>query len=79
MLEAEAPVTRAGVDYPSKYAMWGLAAEVQSWGYAMPSAAALLDALFGSGAPQIEWSPFPAYAVHKGSHHAPRGPGVCMR
>ena len=45
---------RDGETYPSKYAMWGLADEVQSWGYRMPNADALFAALFAHE--PIEWN-----------------------
>ena len=52
--EADAPCEKRGTEYPSKYAMWGLAEEVTSWGYALPSGDVLCDALFASE--PIEWN-----------------------
>ena len=36
--------------------MCGLASEVKSWGYVMPAASAVSDALFSSSLPPIEWN-----------------------
>ena len=49
---ADAAASAAGA--PSPYAKWGLDAEVESWGYAMPSAEELYGALFA--AEPLEWN-----------------------
>ena len=51
--EAEAPYKKHGEEFPSKYVMWGLAREVEGWGYHMPSADVLHTALFD--VEPIEW------------------------
>ena len=48
------PCERNGVQYPSKWAMWGLDKEVESWGFHMPSAEDIIAALFA--AEPIEWN-----------------------
>ena len=53
---ADEPCDKNGTNYDSKYAMWKLAGEVQSWGYAMPSAQQLIDALFADEQQLIEWN-----------------------
>ena len=55
---ADAPCEKAGVQYASKYAMWGLEEEVQSWGYAMPSAIELYAPLVLD---PIEWARIGAF------------------
>lgn len=55
LADAEAPCRdRGGAQFPSKYAMWGLADEVKSWGYAMPPASELHAALYQTE--PIEWT-----------------------
>ena len=56
---ADEPFTRDGVEYTSKYDMWGLALEVKSWGYIMPTAAQLVAKLFDQES--IEWNRIGAF------------------
>ena len=54
--------TRMGdTKHASKYAMWGLDKEVESWGYAMPNAAALYAALFDDAVTVVEWNRLGAF------------------
>jgi hypothetical protein len=57
--EDDEPCEKHGTQYPNKYAMWGLAAEVQSWGYALPTGQQLFDALFADM--PIEWNRIGAF------------------
>jgi len=54
LLRADSPTLRDGTQYASCYEMWGLDAEVASWGYHMPSAKVLMAALFARE--PIEWN-----------------------
>jgi hypothetical protein len=56
---ADAPCEKNGTRYESKYAMWGLAAEVRSWGYEMPTAVQLYEAILQD--PAIEWARIGAF------------------
>jgi len=57
--EDDEPCEKHGTQYPNKYTMWGLAAEVQSWGYALPTGQQLFDALFAHM--PIEWNRIGAF------------------
>lgn len=58
--EAYMPCENEGTKHDSKFAMWGLSDEVESWGYAMPTADALYAALFET--PNlIEWNRIGAF------------------
>jgi hypothetical protein len=59
LLEGDSPCYEHGVQYPNKYAMWGLAAEVKSWGYALPTGEQLFGTLFANEA--IEWNRIGAF------------------
>jgi hypothetical protein len=59
LLHADEPCEKHGTLYPNKYAIWGLAAEVQSWGYALPTGQQLFDALFADM--PIEWNRIGAF------------------
>lgn len=48
LLEADAPCEKSGTQHPNKYAMWGIASEVESWGYHLPTGGELFDALFAT-------------------------------
>ena len=51
---ANAPCEKSGVHYTTMYEMWGLAEEVGTWGYQMPTEAELAAALFAKE--PIEWN-----------------------
>jgi hypothetical protein len=57
--ENNEPCAKYDTLYPNKYAMWGLAAEVQSWGYALPTGQQLFDALFANEV--VEWNRIGAF------------------
>lgn len=54
LLAADARCEKRGTVFQSKHAMWGLKEEVHSWGYVLPAAEELFDALFV--AEPIEWN-----------------------
>ena len=54
LLECDGPCQKHDATYLSKYAMWGLDAEVRAWGYEMPDAEKLRAALFEDD--PIEWN-----------------------
>lgn len=62
LLENDAPYEKNGTLHPNKYAMWGLAAEVESWGYRLPTGEQLFDALFASEA--VEWNRIGCFQAH---------------
>ena len=51
---AASPCKKHGVSFASMYEMWGLVVEVPSWGYYMPIANQLYNALFTNK--PIEWN-----------------------
>ena len=59
--EADAPYKIHDTNHASKYAMWELDKEVESWGYAMPNAAALYAALFDDAVMVVEWNRLGAF------------------
>ena len=61
LLECDTPVEKHGLRYTSKYAMWGLDKEVESWGYRLPTGNELSAALFKSD--PIEWARIGAFQV----------------
>ena len=59
--EADTMCEKGGKWYSSKYELWGLDKEVKTWGYHMPAAEDICNALFESDS--IEWSRTGAFQV----------------
>ena len=57
--DADLPCEKQGTKFRNMYEMWGLRDEVHSWGYKMPSADDLCQALFASDL--IEWARIGAF------------------
>jgi hypothetical protein len=59
LLATDEPCERDGTMHTSWYQMWGLDAEVEQWGYEMPTCDELYAALFASQ--PIQWDRIPAF------------------
>lgn len=70
---ADAPCEKQGIVFPSKYVMWGLTAEVESWGYHLPSGEQLFQTLFA--ADPIEWNTISAFQASADVEQAREGRG----
>ena len=63
LMSCDAPCTKGTQTYSSKYNMWGLDKEVESWGYHMPDGTAIFDALFEED--PIEWARIGAFRARQ--------------
>ena len=70
LLATDEPCERDGTMHTSWYQMWGLDAEVEQWGYVMPTCDELYAALFASQ--PIQWDRIPAFQDVKKRELSPR-------